>query len=108
MIYIIPIMLFFLSACQGDSAPRATVAGTINPPDKSSIVEDRSIVIMFPKSMNPNSISIDGDIGDEANSAWSKDTVDNDTITISPKTVWSIADTQTLKVTATALDGASF
>jgi hypothetical protein len=92
-----------LTACgggggTGDATP---VVISISPSDGSVILKGQTIVITFSESMDTIRIDLDGTLDPESDGGqWSTTNVANDTLTISPKTEWSVDVDQWVSVEA--------
>jgi len=92
-----------LTACgggdgTGDPSP---VVISISPSDGSVILKGQTIVITFNESMDIVRFDLDGVLDPESDGGqWSTTNVANDTLTISPKTQWSVDVDQWVSVEA--------
>lgn len=62
------------------------------------INNNQNIVLSFDKSMNTGSLVLGGDLLAEINAVWSTTSIANDTLTLSPMTVWSFGVDQSIVV----------
>ncbi|MCP4130001.1 MAG: hypothetical protein GY754_03185 [bacterium] len=71
---------------------------TISSVSGSTISLTDNIVITFSESMAAGTILLNGDLSLEAGFTWSTTTYENDTLTLSPFTDWSVGDDLTLDI----------
>lgn len=85
----------------------APLVDTVNPASGSTIPEEQVIVINFNESMDPASINLTGTMSGNAALpvVMSTTTVANDTLTISPTTLWTVSAARTLNVDGSDVAG---
>jgi len=94
----------FLAQFTTETGDAPTITG-VTPADHTTMLKTASIVVTFSKSMDTDSLLLEGTMGSESDGgAWSTTTNTNDTLTISPSTSWSLG-TRTLTIACTDLAG---
>ncbi len=84
----------------------ATLASVdATPPSGANLPASATITVRFSKSMQPGTLSLDGDMGSEASPLWQSDTRDNDTLLISPLIAWQDGLARSLLVSAIDVAG---
>lgn len=74
------------------------VTATISPASGSNILATDSITITFSDTMADSSLELTGDLASEADTAWMTASVDDDTLTLRPKDLWSEGASRTITV----------
>ena len=89
----VTLFLVVLHSCGGgggDSAPAAAPTATVFPGNAATINGTTSIVVSFSQTMDTATLSLSGSLQSESDGGvWSATTSSNDTLTISPLSVWS-------------------
>lgn len=78
--------------------------GTIIPSDTSLLVGHQQIIITFNDSPDRNSLTISGNLGNAIKS-WETVTHTDDTLTLTPDTLWNAGAGVSLTINASTLDG---
>ena len=83
----------------------SSVSGSESPPSGSTISGNTNIVITFTESMDTGTLSLGGTMASESNGGvWSTTTNTDDTLTISPTTIWT-GGNRTLTINVNDLAG---
>jgi outer membrane protein assembly factor BamB len=98
----------------GPIGPVPTIPPTVKniaPQSESDISKNNKIVVIFSESMNPTSLKLGGELAAESDGgkwssqSWGAIEIKNTTLTISPKTQWTVGRQRTLTIDAKDLDG---
>lgn len=106
-IFLPVIVALALSACGGGGGSTDTAPTVLSQsPVPRLLHDDEKITIVFSESMDTSSFILEGDLADQTDGGvWSQTSTVNDTLTITPASVWSADTRHSLKITANDLAG---